>query len=276
MVMRMEDLLAEDEGYGDITSELLIENEGGESEIVANEDCVVAGLAEATELFKSLDLDARAQVEDGCQVKKGTAVMTIHGPLKAILLGERLALNFIMRMSGIATVTSKTLWDCRRENKNVRIAATRKTTPGFRFYEKKAVVLGGGDPHRNRLDDMILIKDNHLVIVGSVTEAVRKAKTYSFSKKVEVEVVVLDQAKEAAVAGADIIMLDNMSPKDAEESYFAIKEIDPRITVEVSGGITPHNAAEYAKHADVLSLGWITHSAKAIQFSLSVTKVYRF
>jgi nicotinate-nucleotide pyrophosphorylase (carboxylating) len=276
MVMRMEDLLAEDEGYGDITSDLLIGSEGGESEIVANEDCVVAGLAEATQVFKSLDLDARAQVEEGCQIKKGTVVMTIHGPLKKILLGERLALNFIMRMSGIATVTSNILWECRRMNKNVRIAATRKTTPGFRFYEKKAVVLGGGDPHRNRLDDMILIKDNHLVIVGSVTEAIKKAKTYSLSKKVEVEVVVLDQAKEAARAGADIIMLDNMSPKDAEESYRAIKEIDPRIIVEVSGGITPQSAAEYAKHADVLSLGWITHSVKAIQFSLSVTKVYRY
>jgi nicotinate-nucleotide pyrophosphorylase (carboxylating) len=276
MVMRMEDLLAEDEGYGDITSDLLIENEGGESEIAANEDCVVAGLAEAIAIFKGLNLDARAQVEDGCQVKKGTVVMTIHGPLKAILLGERLALNFIMRMSGIATVTSNILWECRRVNKNVRIAATRKTTPGFRFYEKKAVMIGGGDPHRNRLDDMILIKDNHLIIVGSVTKAVQKAKAYSFSKKVEVEVVVLDQAKEAARAGADIIMLDNMSPKDVEESYLAIKGIDPRITVEVSGGITPHNAIEYAKHADVISLGWITHSSKAIQFSLSVTKVYRF
>jgi nicotinate-nucleotide pyrophosphorylase (carboxylating) len=276
MVMRMEDLLAEDEGYGDITSDLLIGNEGGESEIVTNEDCVVAGLAEAMELFKGLNLDARAQVEDGCQIKKGTVVMTIHGPLKAILLGERLALNLIMRMSGIATVTSNILWECRRVNKTVRIAATRKTTPGFRSYEKKAVVLGGGDPHRNRLDDMILIKDNHLIIVGSVTEAVKKAKAYSFSKKVEVEVVVLDQAKEAARAGADIIMLDNMSPKDAEESYLAIKEIDPRIVVEVSGGITPQNAAEYARHADVISLGWITHSARAIQYSLSVTKVYRY
>jgi nicotinate-nucleotide pyrophosphorylase (carboxylating) len=276
MVMRMEDMLAEDEGYGDITSDLLIGNEGGESEIVANEDCVIAGLAEATELFKGLTLDARAQVEEGCEIKKGTVVMTIHGPLKAILLGERLALNFIMRMSGIATATSNILWECRRVNKNVRIAATRKTTPGFRFHEKRAVMLGGGDPHRNRLDDMILIKDNHLIIVGSVTEAVRKAKAYSFSKKVEVEVVVLDQAREAARAGADIIMLDNMSSKDAEESYQAIKEIDPKIIVEVSGGITPHNAAEYAKHADVISLGWITHSAKAIQFSLSVTKVYRY
>ena len=276
MLMRMEDLLAEDEGYGDITSDLLIGNEGGESEIVANEDCVIAGLAEAGEIFKGLSLDARAQVEEGCEIKKGTVVMTIHGPLKAILLGERLALNFIMRMSGIATVTSNILWECRRMNKNVRIAATRKTTPGFRFYEKKAVMLGGGDPHRNRLDDMILIKDNHLIIVGSVTEAVKKAKTYSFSKKVEVEVVVLEQAKEAAMAGADIIMLDNMSPKDAEECFKAIKEIDPRIIVEVSGEITPHNAPEYAKHADVISLGWITHSAKAVQFSLSVTKVYRY
>jgi nicotinate-nucleotide pyrophosphorylase (carboxylating) len=276
MVMRMEDLLAEDEGYGDITSDLLIGNEGGESEIVAGEDCVVAGLAEASEIFKRLSLDARAQVEDGCEVKKGTVVMTVNGPLKAILLGERLALNFIMRMTGIATATANILWDCRRMNKNVRIAATRKTTPGFRFYEQKAVMLGGGDPHRNRLDDMILIKDNHLVIVGSVTEAVKKAQAYSFSKKVEIEVVTLEQAQEASKAGADIIMLDNMAPKEAEASYKAIKEIDPRIIVEVSGGITPHNAHDYAKHADIISMGWITHSAKAVQFSLSVTKVYRY
>jgi nicotinate-nucleotide pyrophosphorylase (carboxylating) len=276
MAMRMEDLLAEDEGYGDITSDLLIGNEGGAAEIVAGEDCVVAGLAEAVEVFQLLTLDARPQVEEGCEVKKGTVVMTVKGPLKAILLGERLSLNFIMRMSGIATVTANILWECRRMNKNVRIAATRKTTPGFRFYEKRAVKLGGGDPHRNRLDDMILIKDNHLVIVGSVTEAVKKAKTHSFSKKVEIEVVVLAQAKEAARAGADIIMLDNMSPRDAEESYRAIKEIDPRIIVEVSGGITPHNAPEYAKHADVVSLGWITHSAKSIQFSLTVTSVQRY
>ena len=276
MVMRMEDLLEEDEGYGDITSDLLIGNEGGAAEIVAGEDCIVAGLVEATEVFQALSLDARPQVEEGCEVKKGTVVMTVKGPLKAILLGERLSLNFLMRMSGIASITANILWECRRMNKGVRIAATRKTTPGFRFYEKRAVILGGGDPHRNRLDDMILIKDNHLVIVGSVTEAVKKAKAYSFSKKVEVEVVVLAQAKEAALAGADIIMLDNMSPKDAEESFKAIKAVDPRIIVEVSGGITPHNAPEYAKHADVISMGWITHSVKAVQFSLTVTSVQRY
>ncbi|MEM2943383.1 MAG: nicotinate-nucleotide diphosphorylase (carboxylating), partial [Methanomassiliicoccales archaeon] len=150
---------------------------------------------------------------------------------------------------------------------------TRKTTPGFRKYEKKAVLIGGGDPHRFRLDDAILIKDNHLKIVGSITEAVSKAKTVSFTKKIEVEVESIEQAVEAAKAGADIVMLDNMPPEQVEVASLAVKKLNDHILVEVSGGLTPESAPKYARYADIISLGYITHSPKAIHFKLEITSI---
>jgi nicotinate-nucleotide pyrophosphorylase (carboxylating) len=178
-----------------------------------------------------------------------------------------------MRMSGIATQTKALVERCRKMNPHVRIAATRKTTPGFRYFEKKAVMLGGGDPHRYRLDDAFIIKDNHLRIVGSVKEAVRRAKKGGFTKKIEIEVENLRDALEAVNAGADIIMLDNMTPKEAEETAKKIKEIKKSVIVEISGGITPDNIIDYAKFADVISLGWLTHSTKAVDFSLEIIEV---
>jgi nicotinate-nucleotide pyrophosphorylase (carboxylating) len=178
-----------------------------------------------------------------------------------------------MQMSGIATATRNVLWSCQERNPRIIIAATRKTTPGFRYYQKKAVALGGGDPHRNRLDDAVLIKDNHLAIVGSITEAVRRAKEVSFTKKVEVEVVTLEGAEEAARAGADVIMLDNMSPEQAKVCAQAVRTIDQRILVEASGGITPESAPSYAEAVDIISLGWLTHSSKAVDFSLDITEI---
>jgi len=178
-----------------------------------------------------------------------------------------------MRMSGIATTTSNVVRECKRLNPAIRIAATRKTTPGFRFFEKKAVILGGGDPHRYRLDDAILIKDNHLRVVGSVTQAITKAKNASFSKKIEVEVETMEQAVEAAKAGADIIMLDNMKAEQVEVAYLAVKKLNDHALVEVSGGMSPETAPKFARHADILSLGWITHSSRAVQFNLEVTAV---
>jgi nicotinate-nucleotide pyrophosphorylase (carboxylating) len=272
---KVREFLEEDLGFGDITSDSLIGDEKGTACIRANEPCVLAGLEEAMEVFKEVKVDAAPLVRDGEHVSKGEEVLSIEGPLKGILLGERLALNFLMRMSGVATATDAVVRECRRWNPNVRIAATRKTTPGFRYYEKKAVSLGGGDPHRFRLDDAILIKDNHLEVVGSITQAIRMAKAASFTKKVEVEVGTLEQAVEAAEAGADIIMLDNMRSDKAETAYLAIKRINGKALVEVSGGLSPETAPSYAAHADVLSLGWLTHSVRAVHFNLEVTSVRR-
>ena len=270
---RISEYLDEDVGFGDITSDTLIGDELGSARIKANEDCLLAGLEEAIEVFKEVGVNVFPMARDGERVAKGEDVLVVEGPLKRILLGERLALNFLMMMSGIATATNNIVRECRKHNPNVKIAATRKTTPGFRLYEKKAVTMGGGDPHRFRLDDAILIKDNHLRVVGSISQAIGKAKSVSFSKKVEVEVETVEQAVEAAKAGADIIMLDNMRPEQVEVAYLAVKRLNEKALVEVSGGLSPENAPHYAKHADVLSLGWITHSARAVHFNLEVTAV---
>jgi len=267
--------LSEDVGDGDITTEALVGDQRAVGVIKAKQDCVVAGLIEAQEVFVRMGLSAKLVSIDGTPVKAGTEVMRVEGPAGAMLTSERLALNFIMLMSGIATATAELVKRARAVNPNVRVAGTRKTTPGFRRYEKKAIILGGGDPHRFRLDDQILIKDNHLRMVGSVTEAVKRAKQYSFSKKVEVEAETLAQAEEAAKAGADAILLDNMTPKQVEEAYALIKKIHSDITVEVSGGIRPDTIASYAKNADVISAGYITHSAPAADFSMDIREAKR-
>jgi len=265
------DFLREDIGQGDITSEALIGDRRGSGRIVSRQRCVIAGLREAAEAFTLLGLEVTSLVKDGDKVQPGAAVLEVHGRLGSILTGERVALNLLMRMSGIATATNEVLASCRARNPGIIIAATRKTTPGFRRYEKRAVALGGGDPHRFGLDDGILIKDNHLAVVGSITAAVQAGKKVSFTKKVEVEVTDLEGAEEAARAGADIILLDNMTPKSALACCRAIKAIDPRIIVEASGGITPETAPEYAASVDVISLGWLTHSARAADLSLDIT-----
>ncbi|MDD1764966.1 MAG: carboxylating nicotinate-nucleotide diphosphorylase [Methanomassiliicoccales archaeon] len=269
----MEVYLQEDVGFGDITSDILVKDELGSARITADEEGILAGLEEATEIFRELDVKSYPMARDGDRVTKGMDVLVVEGPLKKILLGERLVLNFLMKMSGIATITNALSKECKKYNPLVKIAATRKTTPGFRLYEKKAVVIGGGDPHRYRLDDAILIKDNHLRVVGSITQAVSKAKSVSFTKKIEVEVETIEQAVEAAKAGADIIMLDNMSVEKVEVASLAVKKLNDRVLVEVSGGLTAENAHRYAKHADILSIGWITHSAKAMQFNLEINSI---
>ncbi|MDW5561930.1 MAG: carboxylating nicotinate-nucleotide diphosphorylase [Methanomassiliicoccus sp.] len=269
----IEDFLREDIGQGDITSQALIGDRRGSARIVTRQECVIAGLEEAGEAFTLLGLLVTPLVRDGERVSAGTAVLAVEGGLCSILAGERVALNLLMRMSGIATTTNDVLTACRARNPGIIIAATRKTTPGFRRYEKRAVVLGGGDPHRFGLDDAVLIKDNHLVVVGGITAAVTAGRKVSFTRKVEVEVTSLDGAEEAARAGADIILLDNMSPGDALICSQAIKRIDRRIVVEASGGITPQTAPDYAAAVDVISLGWLTHSVRAADLSLDVTAV---
>lgn len=268
--------LAEDIKKLDITSDALLSKEKARGVIIAKKDCVIAGLEEAKEIFTFLGLSVKSDTADGMQAKKGEKILTIKGNAKDILAGERLALNFMAGMSGIATETRNLVEKCRKINPNVRIAATRKTTPGFRIFEKKAVMIGGGHPHRYGLDDAFLIKDNHLKLVPSIEEAIKRAKTSDHAKqgkKLEIEVESLEDAIKAVKAGADIVMLDNMSPENAKKAYLKIKEENNDVKVEISGGVTPENIEEYAEHADMISLGYLTHSIPAMDFSLEITEV---
>ncbi|HUU06869.1 MAG TPA: carboxylating nicotinate-nucleotide diphosphorylase [Thermoplasmata archaeon] len=274
LVMRTKysEFLREDVGSGDITSELLLSpDRRAVGTVNAKEMCVLAGAKEAAEVFAELGAEATLPVPEGIRVAKGDVVLVVKGPARAILTGERLALNFLMRMSGVATLTNDLLETCRKTNPNIKVAATRKTTPGFREFEKRAVSLGGGDPHRFGLDDAILIKDNHIVLAGGVREALRKAKAASFTKKIEVEVENEGDALIAAEEGADIVMLDNFDPSDGARVAKAIKGRSPGVVIEVSGGIRPDNIEQYASYADIISLGWLTHSVRSVDFSMTVT-----
>jgi len=271
MRQRIQDYLREDIGSGDITSELVVPSGAkARGRVVCKQDCVLAGCREALEVFASLGTEAEAVKEDGARVSKGETVLVVSGPARSVLAGERLALNFLMRMSGIATLTDDLVARCRRINPDVRVAATRKTTPGFREFEKRAVVLGGGDPHRSSLSDGILVKDNHIAVAGGVGEAVRRARSASFTRKVEVEVEDEGGALEAVEAGADIVMLDNFAPEQAKQLAAKLKAKNPLLLIEVSGGIKPDNIEAYAAAADIISLGWLTHSVRSGDFSMSV------
>ncbi|MEM3397311.1 MAG: carboxylating nicotinate-nucleotide diphosphorylase [Thermoplasmata archaeon] len=267
----IEEYLREDAPFGDITSAALFSgNRYAKAYVHCKEACVVAGTDEAKRIFEHLGCNVTLQYKDGETVDKFRKVLFVAGDATKILLGERLALNFLMRMSGIATMTAELVKMAIEVNPEVRIAATRKTTPGFRKFEKKAVIIGGGDPHRFSLSDAVLIKENHIAVIGDLEEAVKLAKKASFTKKIEVEVRTIDDAVICAKLGVDIIMLDNFKISDAEEAYKKIKEINSRILVEVSGGINKSNIKKYAKCCDVISAGALTHSARAIDFSLEV------
>ncbi len=267
--MALKDFLREDLGKGDITSKALLGKDKAEAFIVAKEDCVLAGLEEAQGIFGLLGLKTSTAFVDGQRVKKDDRVLHIEGLARSIMAGERVALNFIMRMSGIATMTMNLVQKCRIINQDVVVAATRKTTPGFRYFEKKAVTLGGGHPHRYGLDSEFLIKDNHIALVGSITESIRRAREKGKGRKIEVEVTNEEEAMEAARADADIIMLDNMDPDTGAKIAGKIRETC-KASIEASGGITPDNIEGYAKFADTISLGWLTHSYRSMDFSLEV------
>jgi len=272
-MLMLETFLQEDYGRGDVTTDAVIaEGQTATAEIIAKEDCVVAGLAEVLFFVKQKGLEVEQKVSDGQRVSNGTIVAKVSGDAKKMLALERVSLNIISHLSGIATTTTKAVSIAERARKGVRIAATRKTTPGLRSLEKKAVELGGGDPHRADLQDMVLIKNNHIALVGSVKKAVQLAKKkVSFSKKIEVEVSSIEDAIKAVKAGADIIMLDNMRPAEIRNAVSELKKqkLRDRIEVEASGGVNFDNLADYAKSgADIISMGLLTHSAKSIDFSM--------
>ena len=273
-------ILAEDLGQGDVTTALIVP-EGciAEAEMVAKEAGVAAGIEEASVLIESLGLNFEAYVKDGDAIKPKQVLMRISGEARTILSAERTILNIVSRMSGIATATRKLVEKIRKAKYKTRVACTRKTAPGLLYFDKKAVLVGGGDPHRLHLDDMILVKDNHIAIAGNVKKAVEAVKEKaSFSKKIEVEASNVKEAIEAAKAGADIIMLDNFSPKQVEKAVSILKKrgFFGKILLEASGGVTFDNVLDFAsKGIDIVSLGEITHSVKALNISLEIKNVKR-
>ena len=239
----------------------------GTVDLIATEDGVVAGLDIYARVFTILDekTEIDFHCKDGDEVKKGDLMATVTGDIRVLLSGERVALNYLQRMSGIATYTrqvAKLL-----EGSNVTLLDTRKTTPNCRVFEKYAVRVGGGCNHRYNLSDGVLLKDNHIGAAGSVTKAVQMAKAYApFVRKIEIEVETLDQVKEAVEAGADIIMLDNMTPEVMKQ---AVELIDGRAQTECSGNITKENIQKIREiGVDFVSSGALTHSAPILDISM--------
>ncbi len=266
--------LREDVGFGDITSESLISPlVTAEGRIITRSTGILAGTPFAKRLFELVDVSVTLPVQDGTALTPGDAVLMFKGRAKNILLAERVVLNILTRLSGIATATHQVVLIAQQTNPNVRIAATRKTTPGFRYFEKYAVQIGQGDPHRFGLSDAVLIKDNHLILIESIPRALELAKqNVSFGKIIEIEVESVNDAVLAAKHNADAILLDNMSTTTIEDVDRSLKELNlrKRVILEASGGITLQNVAEYAEYVDIVSLGALTHSVTALDFSLEL------
>src|SRR5207253_10615075 len=243
--------LDEDIGHGDITTEALVDPVAKVTgQVVCKERAMIAGLSESIMLLKLLGCEGKSKVRDGQEVPAGTIILEVNGLGSALLKAERVLLNLLSHMSGVATATAELVSVAKKNGSSTRIACTRKTLPGLRYFEKRAVELGGGDTHRLRLDDAVLIKDNHLGLAGSVGACVRKAKErVSFTKKVEVEVTTAEEAVEATEAGADIVLLDNMTPKEVGGCLTLLmrRGLRDRVLVEASGGIRKENLASYAK-----------------------------
>jgi nicotinate-nucleotide pyrophosphorylase (carboxylating) len=267
------EMVYQDTGVSDITTSFTPEKTV-KAEIIAKGSGVVSGIDELCVLFKLFGIGYICKIPDGGKVKKSDRILLLQGNSRDLLIAERTALNILSRMSGISTLTRQYVDKASKANPKIRIAATRKTTPSFGFFEKKAVRLGGGDTHRLGLGDEVLIKDNHLRLFGSVKEALKKARQEtSFAHKIELEVTRPDEALEAAAYGADIILLDNMSVADVRKTVLLLEKKGLRgmVLIEASGGITFENVAEYAKTgADILSIGRLTHSAPALDISLEI------
>jgi len=262
----------EDAPYGDVTSEAVIPDISCRAVIRAEQDGVVAGLEEAGALFSHFGVEVQEEILDGNAARKGEILLSLSGPAKKILLVERTALNIIGRMSGIATQTRAMAEIVRQKNPRCRIAGTRKTCPGLRILDKKAIALGGGDPHRTGLSDGVLIKDNHLALV-SVSDAIARAKTASVYRKIEIEVESTEGALSATRAGADIIILDNMTPEKIRATLAEIEAagLRDRVSIELSGGITADTIREYARTgADLISLGALTHTVRNFSVTLEI------
>jgi nicotinate-nucleotide pyrophosphorylase (carboxylating) len=269
--------ILEDVGIGDITSDIIIPQKSvAIAEIICKENMILAGIPYVKRFFsilskyvKSGNFSLEENYKDGDFIEKGSVIASLKCNARFLLAGERTALNLLQRLSGIATFTGQFVKKVK--DLPVKILDTRKTTPGLRFMEKYAVRIGGGSNHRFALYDAILIKDNHIKIAGSVEDAVIKAKKFSIYHKIEVEVKNIQELEKAIQAGADIVMLDNM---DVETIKKAVKIAKGKVLIEASGGVNLDNIREIAlTGVDFISIGALTHSAKAVDISMKIREV---
>ena len=274
MIARISDFLSEDLGRGDITTQATVPPDSrGIGRFLAKEDLVVCGIEIAESVFLHLDPESsplESNVADGDEIKSGTIFATQKGFADVLLAGERTALNLIQRLSGIATLTRQYVKAI--EGTNAHIVDTRKTAPGLRMLEKYAVTVGGAKNHRLGLDDGVLIKDNHIALAGGVKEAVQAAKQkVGHLHKIEVEVTNWHQLREAILAGADIVMLDNQTPEEAAKLVEMARNMNENILLEGSGNMSLETVRDYAEAGvDLISVGKITHSARAVDISFKI------
>ena len=260
--------LAEDIGKGDITSSLLPKRKIS-ARIISREEAIVAGVKYAKEIFTIKNCKVKVIKKDGSAIKPNQTIMSITGDARAILTCERTALNILTRMSGIATQTNNLVKKIPK--KKTKLYATRKTAPGLRILDKEAVEIGGGEKHRLRLDEMVMIKDNHIAVSGSLLSLIKKTKEKY--RKFEVEVENTQDAVLAAKEGATIIMLDNFTPNQIKETIKVLKnqKLRNKVKLEASGGISSKNISKYGNTGvDIISLGSITNSVKGIDMSLEI------
>ena len=266
-------MLDEDEGFGDVTSNAVVE-EGKivNAYIISKDEGILAGINIIRDLFEEYGVKVKFWLTEASKISKGDLLLAIEGDARTILLLERTALNLIMRMSGVATAANH--YVNLVDNSSVRVAGTRKTSPAIGKFDKYALKVGGADTHRFSLDDMVLIKDNHIAACGTPLETLLKAKkNTSFSKKIEIEVETLDDAVDCVENGADIVMLDNMNASQVKEVLDKLNELNIRQNslIEVSGGITEDNISDYAGlGVDIISIGALTHSSRSLNFSLKI------
>lgn len=269
-------MIEEDLHSGDVTSESLIdEDTKAKGKIIAGESGYIAGIEEASLILEELNVEMNSETSNGNKVEKGDIICIVKGTARGILAAERVALNILSRMSGVATATREMIEKAKEVDPDVQIAATRKTIPLLRRFDKRAVEIAGGEPHRYHLGDFVLIKDNHLKLVGSVEKAVELAQKAGLSEKIEVEVTNEKEAISAAKTGADIVMLDNFEAEEAEETVETLKKAGLRedVVLEASGGIDPTNVEDYASTGvDIISASYMTMQAPALDIKLEISE----
>ena len=265
--------LREDVGHHDVTNDVPGATTG---RLVAKESGVAAGVDAATAVFDYLDVDVTERVADGAGVAPGDALLRVRGPATAVLRGERVAVNVAAHASGVATATDAAVAAAREVDDDVRVAATRKTTPGLRGVEKRAVAHGGGDTHRLDLSHMVMVKDNHVAALGVETAVERFRDRASFATRIEVEAETVADARAAVTAGADAVLVDNADPETTADAVAAARAAAPSpdgVVVEASGGIGLDDVGDYAATGvDVVSMGSLTHSAPALDYSFRLDR----